>query len=307
MKPEDEGWAMETYSRNAGWDLAIDTYKPSEGWVIISDIDEVPRRSVLQAIKDQNPVNARGDLNGFFVDGGKDSLGDLVRLQCRLYYYSFEYVSKEWWNGPILHRFRDKGSPNALNTKKQQRGKSLDLQSPFTGNTLRLSRVDCEAPALIGSCFHCSWCFKDMSTVINKLVSYSHMDHNTAQVRDPAWIIDHFQIGADLIGRDQPFDYIPENQDVPEMVKQNREAYKILGHGSQKPKKDPTAFSTVTVMTDTDMEIDLDATKPTILLETSTSSKADESSSEEEESSDEEISNEDGEDIKLETEESEEE
>ena len=286
LKPGDEGWAMEEYSRSAAWDLAVDTYRPSEGdWIIISDVDEIPRRSVLQAIKDQNPINAPGNLNGFFVDGGQDSLGDLVRLQCRLYYYSYENVNGHWWNGPVLTRFRDKGSPALKLPSDQRRGKSLDLHSPHIGSLMRLSRGDLDAPALIDSCFHCSWCFKDMSMVINKLASYSHTDHNTAQVRDPSWIIDHFKTGTDLMDRDQFFEYVPENWDIPETIKQNREAYQYMivrrnqtnaGFWDMdpivhlKPKMDPTAPSTVAFSSDTAIEIG--AAKSTILDKTSANS-----------------------------------
>lgn len=224
LRPRDEGWTLETYSRNAGWDLAIDTYRPSEGdWIIVSDIDEIPRRSILQTIKDQNPKTS-----SYFNEGVPGTLGDLVRLECPLYYYSFEYRSPNPWYGPVLTRFREKGSPVSAVPREKRPGKFVDLHSPHVGSLLRNSRVNFEAPLIPNACFHCSWCFKDMATVLNKLASYSHTDHNTAPVRDAAWIIDHFQRGKDFIGRDEHFDYIPDNNDVPETLKQEREAYKYM-------------------------------------------------------------------------------
>ncbi|KAF9279415.1 hypothetical protein BGZ68_007945 [Mortierella alpina] len=59
--------------------------------------------------------------------------------------------------------------------------------------------------------------------------SYSHREHNKEQYRDRKWILDHFSQGIDLF--DQPkqiYDYIEDNQDVPQYVRDNPQRFSYM-------------------------------------------------------------------------------
>lgn len=106
---EYEEFGRETYMRNKGFQLSLDAMQPNEGdWIILSDIDEIPKRPLLQQIR--NP-HANTESGRRLTEGHDESDGDVITLGCGFYYYSFEFRHQDEWFGPVMFRYRDKDSP----------------------------------------------------------------------------------------------------------------------------------------------------------------------------------------------------
>ncbi|KAG0307234.1 hypothetical protein BGZ98_000741 [Dissophora globulifera] len=221
-------WSIERATRNFGfWDF-LDIHRPLEGdWIIISDLDELPRRSAIQSMKYQD----RSTPNGILFSEGEGSGGDIFRLGCKFYYYSYEYHhTGPLWNGPVIIRYRDTDSPAVL---KQTNEAQLEAMQSITkddykaaGEQLRTLRNSGAATYVDDACFHCSWCFSNISTVLTKVESYSHVEHNQERYKDPKWIVQQYRKGLDLFERSgDTFEYVENNKDVPEYVAANPDRF----------------------------------------------------------------------------------
>ncbi|KAF9980601.1 hypothetical protein BGZ75_008250 [Mortierella antarctica] len=228
---EDGMWTNENFSRNKGFRMAMDTSKPNDGdWIILSDLDELPRRSFLETVRAPDPNTSTGRR---LLEGFPESEGDVFRLGCRFYYYSYEFRHRGDWNGPALLRYRDPDSPIFTRPESNPYPHLSMVQNIMENGWLRagerLRNKRDEAPGFDDQCYHCSWCFSNITQVIRKMQSYSHTDHNQEKYSSRRWILDHFSQGTDLFDRGgQEYDYVKDNQDVPLYVRDNKSKFSFM-------------------------------------------------------------------------------
>ncbi|KAG0042403.1 hypothetical protein BGZ83_000500 [Gryganskiella cystojenkinii] len=230
--PKSTGWERERLTRNLGFWRTLDTHKPRDGdWLMISDMDELPRRSILQAMRDQDLSTENGRL---FSDGAEGSGGDLFRFSCQLYYYSYEYLhTGSLWNGPVVARYRSseywtqETRFDDLHAEKMRELSSNDWRE--AGNRMRGLRESPLATYVNNSCFHCSWCFSTITQVISKVEAYSHFEHNQDRYKTRQWILDAVKEGRDLFERDlDKFVYVENNEDLPAYVSDHRKEFSYM-------------------------------------------------------------------------------
>jgi len=232
-------WGRETENRNLGFWMTLDIHRPKEGdWLIISDLDELPRRSILQEMKDQNQHSAVGRL---FSDGTPGSGGDLFRFGCQFYYYSYEFRhTGPLWGGPVAARYR----PSSYwLSSAQDNHPQVEIMRKLSanewreaGDNMRIRRTSEEASYVDDSCHHCSWCFANITQINAKIESYSHEEHNNEKYKTRSWIINSIKEGRDLFERPvDTFIYVPDNQDLPTYVSENRGKFSYMLSRHNKP------------------------------------------------------------------------
>ncbi|KAF9271380.1 hypothetical protein BGZ68_003744, partial [Mortierella alpina] len=86
-----------------------------------------------------------------------------------------------------------------------------------------------DIPTFEDQCYHCTWCFSNITQVTRKMQSYSHTEHNQEQYRSRQWILDHFSQGIDLFDREGEInDYIEDNQDLPQYVRDSPKRFSYM-------------------------------------------------------------------------------
>ncbi|KAG0084897.1 hypothetical protein BGZ92_009474 [Podila epicladia] len=235
-KAHNDGWGNEHYTRNKGVEIAIKELQPQEGdWILLSDLDEIPRPSILLAMK--YPELGTETTSLFLDHTVSEGAFDLFRFGCRFYYYSYEYY-KGTWMGPVVMRFREReshlqrikltGSESAeLKTQKEFMA-TIGVDDGWTGlgSNMRSARYNDAATMVDDACWHCSWCFSSVAQVIEKSQSYSHSEHNQGQYQEKEWILDHYRRGEDLFERaSEEVTIIATNYDIPDYVRYNRRKY----------------------------------------------------------------------------------
>ncbi|KAG0197279.1 hypothetical protein BGX28_009230 [Mortierella sp. GBA30] len=225
-------WLNEMWVRNKGLRIAIDAHRPREGdWIILSDLDELPRASFIEAL---TSPDLSTELGRRLDEDSPEWQGDLFRLGCKYYFYSYEYLLNHGWNGPVAMRFREADSPvfnregevGERNTKKLQW--LMEENWIGTGNRLRNER-DLDGALVENQCHHCSWCFPNITMVLGKMDSWSHKEYNLEKYRDRQWILDHASKGLDPFERpSETYSYIKDNNDMPQYILQNQDKYSFM-------------------------------------------------------------------------------
>ncbi|KAF9158145.1 hypothetical protein DFQ26_007939 [Actinomortierella ambigua] len=239
-----QGWEAETYLRSKGLFMALDIFRPSPGdWIMHSDVDEIPRASILERLK-ADPASLAAS-----ADPSNTAPPSFLRLECGLYYYSFEFRHPHGWMGPTLARFEepplsttgdgssdvDVFSDKDDEAQVDEYGNRL-LAKPFwhdwsnAGYRLRMRlRLSGEVPVVRDACWHCSWCFATTDAYRNKAGSYSHAEHSQQTFMQDEWIIDHVREGKDLFDRaGQEYAYVVNNEDLPEYINIHRDRFAYL-------------------------------------------------------------------------------
>ena len=241
-----DGWGNEHYARDKGVSIAIQELQPQDGdWLLLSDLDELPRPSVLLAMKypEVNTEISSMFLERSIADGGAL---DLFRFDCRFYYYSYEYY-KGSWIGPVVMRFRAweshlarvvvDGSESAQMLSQKTLMATMGLENWATlGSKMRDARGQGAASLVDDACWHCSWCFSRISDVVEKSKAYSHTEHNQDKYQQKEWILDHYRRGEDLFSRDyEKHTLVQRNYDIPDYVRYNRNKYLYMLQRYQMP------------------------------------------------------------------------
>lgn len=166
----------------------------------MSDVDEIPKARFVWAL-------ANCDLPKPFPS---------LLLKCDFYYYSFE--------------FRSTNSPNWP-------GSSVSRFGPNDTIPVNLRHLRQKFRPMTGTCFHCSYCFDRISSVREKLSSFSHTEADTEQNRNQEHIVDRFQNGKDLFDRpDQPLQRVSTNEiDLPKLLKEQPQRFIYMLNRSSSP------------------------------------------------------------------------
>ena len=121
---------------------------------------------------------------------------DILALECPLSYYAFGYTADAW---AALRIVRWRAGLDALE--------------------VRDSSPPCVLP---NSCWHCSYCFPNISQVQHKLRTFSHTEYSHSPYTDPEHIVQHTRHGLDLFDRDQLYTAVAV-VDAPAFVKASPE------------------------------------------------------------------------------------
>ncbi|KAG0319943.1 hypothetical protein BGZ99_004825 [Dissophora globulifera] len=241
-------WEMEKRSRDKGLATALNIYRPEEGdWILLSDLDEIPRPSVLKAMKEQDTSTSLGAI---FADQhrSQNSGGDLFRLETRFYYYSYEFRHRNSdWVGPVVVRYREADSPALVTNGRSDLDRNqvsqigviqsmIESNWKTAGSKMRDARNSNYATYISDAGWHCTWCFSTVSAVISKVTAYSHREHNQGQFKELSWILDRFSKGLDLFDREnENYDYVSDENDVPAYIAANREKFSYMLHRWEQP------------------------------------------------------------------------
>lgn len=168
--PGDTTWEREAYLRREGYRIGAESasIKPGD-LVILSDLDEIPRASVVNRLKR--------------CSGWRDP----VALWTRLYFYSFEF----------------RGDPG----KPMDWPKVMFVTHPGNGEelvdqtALREGKIHFSPTHIPNAGWHCSWCFDDLDDFVKKLGDYSHKEHDHPRFRDKAHIVSSILLQLDIVDR----------------------------------------------------------------------------------------------------------
>jgi beta-1,4-mannosyl-glycoprotein beta-1,4-N-acetylglucosaminyltransferase len=161
--------------------------------LLTSDVDEIPKARFVWALENC-------DLPDPFPS---------LLLKCEFYYYSYEFrdAFTPYWSGVTVSRF----GPN----------KSVTLDLRKIRNTFR---------PMLATCFHCSYCFDRISSVREKIGSFSHTELDIEKYRNQQHIVDRFKNGKDLFDRcRQSLRRTTENEtELPRLLKQQPQRFMYM-------------------------------------------------------------------------------
>ncbi len=161
--------------------------------LLTSDVDEIPKARFVWALSTCNLPKPFPSL----------------LLKCEYYYYSYEFrnAAIPYWSGVTVSRF----GPN----------ETLPLDLRKIRNNFR---------PMLATCFHCSYCFDRISSVREKLSSFSHTEMDIEKYHNQQHIIDRFRNGKDLFDRwRQPLRRTKKNEtEVPKLLKEEPQRFMYM-------------------------------------------------------------------------------
>jgi beta-1,4-mannosyl-glycoprotein beta-1,4-N-acetylglucosaminyltransferase len=195
-------WDHEDLQRNAMFDQVFPTLsgeqEPDLGDVIlVSDIDEIPRRSTLQVLRNCKYPRR-------------------LTLRSRFYYYSFQW----------LHRGAEWAHPQATIYEGDKTIRPANLRNGDGGNIIK---TQLDKANLWNAAWHCSSCFATVEEMVTKITSFSHVGWNQPQFRNAAEIVQRVRNGLDLFDRKgENYDRVESNDDIPEYIKMHEDEFSYM-------------------------------------------------------------------------------
>ncbi|OJD15135.1 hypothetical protein AJ78_04592 [Emergomyces pasteurianus Ep9510] len=187
-------WEREAFLRNGLFDsvfpnLVGDAAPSLNDVILVSDVDEIPRASTLDVLRNC-------------------AFPERVTLRSRFFYYSFQWqhVGDEW-----------------------QHPQATFYQGPEKTIKPEDLRMGGGAIDLWNASWHCSSCFSTIAEMSKKLESFSHTEYNKPEFREPHEIVRRVRNGLDLFDRkSQLYERVQADYDVPGYVKANKERFAYL-------------------------------------------------------------------------------
>lgn len=166
MEGEDT-WARERWHRTQTYERAAKVVDMLPGDIIIvGDVDELPRGSVINRLKRCK---------------GWSSPRTLRTLH---FYYSYETRADFDWYFPAVFRHYPEGHAGHIDANWMNENVDRTIGG-----------------AIVNAGWHCSWCFATLDGFINKMVNYAHTEHNTPHFRDGRHIVSSVLHHRDLMDR----------------------------------------------------------------------------------------------------------
>ncbi|KAJ3308156.1 hypothetical protein HDU76_004103 [Blyttiomyces sp. JEL0837] len=163
--------------------------------IISTDLDEIPRSSVLKSLSRCQDFTH-------------------TVLQLAFYYYSFQFrnVPTGYWETyPRILSFNP----------------SLDKKAP-DAQDLRVTPPS-KFPKVLEAGWHCSFCFKNFKEIVVKVKAYSHVEHDQPKYFEREHFLNQVREGLDLFDReDNQMRFVDENYDYPDWIKMNLERFMYL-------------------------------------------------------------------------------
>ncbi len=191
-------WKLETFQRNS-IRLGLKQCAPSD-IVLISDVDEIPRASLIADFK-------------------RDGLSEIcgVRMDMFMYFFNNKLIfdggsgmdreqSKQGiWHGMVALPFRLlRKSPNRLRKE-----------------VMRTVRRGAKYRIVTNGGWHFSY-MGGIDKIIQKLESYSHAEYNLDKYKNRSEIEHHIHNGKDLFGRDLQFEIVDAVDNMPKIFSDPR-------------------------------------------------------------------------------------
>ena len=190
---DNDPWKTERYLRDALFLKGLPHSKLRDGDIlVVSDVDEIIRPEILRALK--------------YCEGFN---GTKVQFVTTLFYYSFsnKINSLKW------------GHPDATMYHSNESLVSAEvLRTPSESSTI-----------FSDAGWHCSYCFRSLSSFRNKLGSFSHTEYgNNQKYYNKSHIINVVRNGLDIFERDYVRSTFIEALDVPSFVLANMDRYAFI-------------------------------------------------------------------------------
>jgi beta-1,4-mannosyl-glycoprotein beta-1,4-N-acetylglucosaminyltransferase len=196
-------WDYEDYQRNAMYNQVIPGLEGEKAArigdvILVSDVDEIVRPATLQILRNCD-------------------FPPRLTLRSKFFYYGFQFLHAGLeWEHPQATTFQ--GVSDTILPANLRNGEG--------SSSLKAWR---EKADLWNAGWHCSSCFATIEDLLTKMRSFSHMTLNKEEYRDPTGIVDRVRNGLDLWDRKgQTYEKIPDNQDIPEILKSQTEKFKYL-------------------------------------------------------------------------------
>ena len=190
-------WDFESNQTN-GVSQALVNCAPDDV-IILSDVDEIPRKEKILEFKDKPGLKVfQQKFYSYFMD-------------CHLVDYDepipWSEAGYRPWNGSVMLHYKDFKS--------------------FVKH--RTSRNDGETPKTLiaDGGWHYSW-LGGVDRIIQKIEAYTHVEHNTDELKNPARIKEMILAGQDIFGRKSKSRFVNIHQDAPAYVQKNIDKYKNL-------------------------------------------------------------------------------
>lgn len=163
-----EAWWRENYQRNLPYSYLIEITDP---FILLGcDLDEIPRRELLQRLPDSYSVLTEG-----------------CKLSMTMHYYSWNWVKKYRWTHPFV--VNDIGLKQICSLEPFRTGGQCPYVIPQAG-------------------WHCSY-FMSINEMVRKLEHFPHMEYNQQQYKTNEWIHKCIDEGLDLFNRGDSENLIP--------------------------------------------------------------------------------------------------
>ncbi len=167
--PTENPWDREHYQRNALAEGVADL--APDHLVMLSDVDEIPRRATLQKIL------ASGEAKGAMT-----ALG----LAAHSFKIDLRVPNTNWWLGSRIVEKRCFASPQSLRNVKLQQSKRAPWLAPVQRRLQTYRKLGAPLPIrqVPDAGWHITW-LGDYTAFIEKMNAFSHQEFNTAELTDP--------------------------------------------------------------------------------------------------------------------------
>jgi beta-1,4-mannosyl-glycoprotein beta-1,4-N-acetylglucosaminyltransferase len=192
-------WGREKFTRNSLFTRIFPTLLPPaapipKDVILVSDVDEIPRPETITVLRN--------------CDFPKRT-----NLRSRFFYYSYQWEHRNAdWMHPQATWFD--GMDNTLLPQSLRMGFERTDYWNFTNSS-----------------WHCSSCFSTVAEMDYKIASFSHLEYNRPEFRDPAQIVRRVRNGLDLFDRpEEQYVKIDPVVDIPRFlkIKENAGRFKFL-------------------------------------------------------------------------------
>jgi len=195
-------WKNENYQRNYLKNGLTDALP--DDWVLISDLDEIPRPEVIASY---NPKYLRGDfeqdcygyfLNNLWLGEGKSRFWQGSKVTTYRYFTTF-FKS----NATSVRIYKSSGLLRAL---KRKLFKLFRTQKIKNGG------------------WHFTWMFK-IENIIKKIESMAHQEYNKPEFKDPEYILEMIHSGRDFHKPKSRFQVQKIDEKFPQFLVDNQSRY----------------------------------------------------------------------------------
>jgi beta-1,4-mannosyl-glycoprotein beta-1,4-N-acetylglucosaminyltransferase len=196
MNNSTEPWEIETYQRNTGLKMGLDKINflgrkvgPGDA-LVICDLDEQPRPQVLEGLK------------------MCEAYPQKMRVGLALFYYSFEYMLlKSIWTRAFI-RVISPGEDALEISASNERRDNVGIVIPNAG-------------------WHCSYCFPNLTDILNKLASTPHQEYNRPPFTNRDRILFRVRYGVSLFDL-SGFINLGRHTDIPTHLLANLERFSFM-------------------------------------------------------------------------------
>ncbi|KAF9131373.1 hypothetical protein BGW39_001881 [Mortierella sp. 14UC] len=237
-----EYWGPELFQRSYGTLKAFELTNIVDGdWVIIADLDEIPKKPAIVAMRGIDSPNEADRM--YYSDKDKEYKKhkkgkDITRFDCQWFQMSYKYRYIRYLRLELPKDAKALLIPGVgvrTTAEIEAYRKAMDKDWEEVGVRIRWMRNDMDISAAWDSCWHCTYCQRNVSQILHKIKSYTHQEYNTDEFRSMQWVVNGKRDGTNMIGLEcQPMMDLADNHDVPAAINEDRKRYDyaLNAHGT---------------------------------------------------------------------------